>query len=82
MGRKTEKIVKVNLLGLFLVFGLLSCQGNKAPLPFLNIAAVSTNGADTVLKECAPFEFVNQNNQIVSNETLKGKVYIADFFFV
>ncbi|MDG2430967.1 SCO family protein [Flavobacterium sp.] len=27
------------------------------------------------------FELVNQNNQKISNETYKGKVYVLDFFF-
>ena len=27
------------------------------------------------------FSLVNQNNEIITNETYKGKIYIADFFF-
>ena len=28
-----------------------------------------------------PFEFVNQDNQIITNETYKDKIYIVDFIF-
>lgn len=28
-----------------------------------------------------PFEFVNQDNDTITNETYKGKVYVAEFFF-
>lgn len=28
-----------------------------------------------------PFEFINQNNDTITNETYKGKVYVAEFFF-
>lgn len=29
-----------------------------------------------------PFSFMNQDSQIVNNETFKDKVYVADFFFI
>lgn len=28
-----------------------------------------------------PFSFVNQDSVVVNNETVKGKIYVADFFF-
>lgn len=37
--------------------------------------------ADTVYHTIADFEFINQMGQKVTNETVKGKVYVADFFF-
>jgi protein SCO1/2 len=39
---------------------------------------------DTGLKKIGPapkFELIDQNNQKVSNETYKGKVYLVEFFF-
>lgn len=37
--------------------------------------------ADTVYHTIADFEFINQMGQKVTNETVEGKVYVADFFF-
>jgi len=28
-----------------------------------------------------PFEFIDQNSEIITNETYKGKVYVVEFFF-
>jgi protein SCO1 len=36
---------------------------------------------DTIYHTIAPFAFVNQDSQIVDNETVKGKIYVTDFFF-
>ncbi|MEX2513718.1 MAG: SCO family protein [Cyclobacteriaceae bacterium] len=36
---------------------------------------------DTVYHQIAPFKLVNQDGDTVTNETVKGKVYVADFFF-
>lgn len=36
---------------------------------------------DTVWYTIPPFQFVDQDSQVVTNATFAGKVYIADFFF-
>jgi protein SCO1/2 len=36
---------------------------------------------DTVYHTIGGFKLVNQDSAIVTNETLRGKIYIADFFF-
>jgi protein SCO1 len=36
---------------------------------------------DTFYHKIKPFKFVNQVCQVVTNETFKGKIYVADFFF-
>lgn len=33
------------------------------------------------IHKIAPFEFINQNGEIISNKNFEGKIYIADFFF-
>lgn len=38
-------------------------------------------GSDTVFHTIGNFKFVNQDSAIVTNETLKDKIYVADFFF-
>lgn len=36
---------------------------------------------DTIPHTIADFQFLNQDSTLVSNETLEGKIYVADFFF-
>lgn len=36
---------------------------------------------DTVYHTIAPFSFYNQEGKLVNNQTVDGKVYVADFFF-
>lgn len=36
---------------------------------------------DTIPHTIADFQFVDQDSNIVTNETFKGQVYVADFFF-
>jgi protein SCO1/2 len=69
----------------FLVIALasllaISCIRQKEnPLPVLG--ARSFNGTDTTYHTIGKFMFVNQDSQIVTNETFKDKIYVADFFF-
>ena len=36
---------------------------------------------DTIYKTIPPFTFVNQYGHIISEKDLRGKIYVADFFF-
>ncbi len=36
---------------------------------------------DTIYHTIPEFSFVNQDNQITNSSSLKGKIYVADFFF-
>lgn len=38
-------------------------------------------GTDTVYHTIGDFRLVNQDSAIVTNATVKGKIYVADFFF-
>ena len=64
---KTNKLTFLCLLFSILIV-VTSCK-DKKPLPFL---------APTPI---ASFNFLNQDSLSVTNQTFKGKVYIADFFF-
>jgi len=61
--------------------GLLSgCIAKKEePLPVFGEREVV--GADTVYHTIANFKFVDQDSTEVTNDTYKGKIYVADFFF-
>ncbi|HEY0652555.1 MAG TPA: SCO family protein [Chryseosolibacter sp.] len=67
-------------LAIVIVGFAFGCNVKKeAPLPIYGERDVQ-NG-DTVYHTIQPFQFVNQDSQIVTNETFKGKIYVADFFF-
>lgn len=38
-------------------------------------------GSDTIYHTIGNFSFVNQDSSIITNETVEGKIYVADFFF-
>lgn len=65
------------------IAGLLLAACNpqeKQALPYLGNHDI--NGQDTVYHTIPDFAFVNQDSNMVTNETFEGKVYLADFFFI
>lgn len=56
-----------------------SLTKEEKPLPIFGHRTVE--GTDTIYHTIAPFQFVDQDSSIITNETFKGKIYIADFFF-
>jgi protein SCO1 len=72
---------------LCLAMGFGSCKKKTETLPFYHTADFSPIWAaeeavniDT-LHTIAPFSFTDQNNQTITNKTLEGKIYAANFFF-
>lgn len=64
-----------------LALAAFSCsqKEEKKELPFLGRHEYTDT--DTIYHKVADFKFVNQDSAFVTNETLYGKVYVADFFF-
>jgi protein SCO1 len=60
---------------------LIACNTKKEEKPLPIFGEREVIGTDTVYHTIAPFQFVNQDSVIVTNETFRGKIYIADFFF-
>jgi protein SCO1/2 len=59
---------------------LSSCAEKKeAPLPIFGEKEVE--GGDTIYHTIADFKFVDQDSAVVTNDTFKDKIYVADFFF-
>ncbi len=58
---------------------LLSCGSSRKELP--RLGPMTVNGSDTAFYTLPDFEFLDQDSQIVSRESLAGKIYVADFFF-
>lgn len=77
-------------LGLLIVAAWAGCKSKsepKQPLPIFGSRQAITktiNGktvTDTVFQTIAKFKFVNQYGDSVSNKSLDGNIYVADFFF-
>ncbi|MEK6782002.1 MAG: SCO family protein [Bacteroidota bacterium] len=58
---------------------LFSCTTKENSLPIFGERNVV--GRDTVYHKIAHFEFVDQDSAIITNDTFKDKIYVADFFF-
>lgn len=67
-------------LAILLAFTACNIPGGNDTLPILGERDV-VNG-DTVYHTIPDFSFINQDSQVVNNETFAGKAYVADFFFV
>jgi protein SCO1/2 len=71
-------IIQYTLAMLLITLG--SCTTKReAPLPIFGEREVV--GSDTVYHTIADFKFVDQDSVAVTNETYRGKIYVADFFF-
>jgi protein SCO1/2 len=64
---------------LLLVFAACSTSKHEEKLPILGERMVEGN--DTIYHTIADFRFVDQDSNIVTPETFKDKIYVADFFF-
>ncbi len=75
----------MNKFLLILAFGavLWSCQSNMRPdkLPILGVPASDANG-DSIPHRIPDFSLIDQDSNVVNNETFAGKAYVADFFFI
>lgn len=67
--------IKSILIGLLLV----SCGSKETKLPVFGQREVV--GTDTIYHTIAPFAFVDQDSAIITNDTFRDKIYVADFFF-
>jgi protein SCO1 len=65
---------------LFIIVALTMCTEKKdIPLPIYGEREVVGN--DTVYHTIGEFSFLDQDSNVVNNETYNGKIYVADFFF-
>ncbi|WP_299458888.1 SCO family protein [uncultured Microscilla sp.] len=84
---KTGLLIVLLVLPVFLFLFLRTFGENKYKLTIFypqGVDSVKVNGqwkVDSVYHTITPFKFTNQSNQEVSNKEVKGKIYVADFFF-
>ena len=62
----------VPIFGLYLIKDTIFNKDDKSTFPTLKVVS------EIPIPE---FSFINQNNEVITNETYKGKIYIADFIF-
>ncbi len=77
---RSDRIIKL-LLALPLLGMMFGCktEGTQLLLPVLG--EKTFNGRDTVYHTVGSFSLVNQNGEPVTDKTLDGHIYIANFFF-
>ncbi len=63
------------------VLGTIGCTDEPRVLPILGNRDVAPNG-DTIYPTVPDFKFIDQDSQVVTNQTFAGKAYVADFFFI
>ena len=72
---------------LFTALAFTACKRSNNSLPILgnrDVAIKTINGktvTDTVYQTIPAFKYVNQYGDSVTNKTLDGSIYVADFFF-
>lgn len=87
---KKEKQIRRNRILfslLAIIFILASCEEKKPKLPFIgnfDVVYKKVDGqtvTDTVYPTIPKFTYLNEDSVMVTNETFKNKVWIAEFFF-
>lgn len=83
----------VNILAVALLAIAFACSGKESQeedtgnLPILGHSSINEfemEGKvikDTIYHKIADFSFINQDGEVVTNSSVQGKVYVADFFF-
>lgn len=85
--KTTFSILSVLLVSFFFTQCKPAGEKNEAPLPKLgnwHVDEKTVDGKvvqDTVYHKIADFSFTNQDGETVTNASVAGKVYVADFFF-
>lgn len=69
----------LSFLIIILFHGLISCNSKSEKLPI--IGNRDFDGKDTIYPKIPDFSFIDQDSQIITNQTFKDKIYVADFFF-
>ena len=77
--KKAMRFVVYSTVVLFSAGWLWQCTVNDKPLPIFGERVY--DGVDTIYHTVAPFALLDQDSTLISNADVKGKIYVADFFF-
>ena len=84
---KNIPIAIISIIGLFVFISCDTKNYNEFRLPIYTPADLDPDWVDSSLKNSTEahvvndFEFINQNGLVVNEQTIEGKIYIAEFFF-
>ena len=84
---KNIPIAIISIIGLFVFISCDTKNHNEFRLPIYTPADLDPDWVDLSLKNSTDphvvddFEFINQNGLVVNEQTIEGKIYIAEFFF-
>lgn len=77
--------MKNSTLGFMLTLLFWACQPKKLPVlgePETVIKVVDGKETEvTIYPKIPDFSFISHQNQVVTQQSMKGKIYVADFFF-
>jgi len=80
--------MKLNYLILLVaLFTFFQCETSKGTLPYFNSAELTPEWIEAnesrfnSIHTISPFEFTNQNNELINNEIFDEHIYVANFFF-
>ena len=54
---------------------------SSSSLPIIGEKKLAPNGKDTIYHQVPKFSFTNQFGENINENTISGKIYVADFFF-
>ena len=75
------------IIGLTFFVTCACSRAKEAKLPYFNspdFTPLWINESDRLYKDLhtvPPFSFTNQNGQVITQQNVKGRIYVADFFF-
>ncbi|MDV3308136.1 MAG: SCO family protein [Cyclobacteriaceae bacterium] len=65
----------------FVLILLAACSTSKREEKLPIFGQRMVEGSDTIFHTIADFRFVDQDSNVVTQDTFKDKIYVADFFF-
>ena len=71
---------KIICFGIFIFTMHWNCVSKPESLPILGEKKIQ--GTDTIFHKIPNFQFIDQDSQLIDNNTFSGKAYIVDFFFI
>ncbi len=78
-------LFKLTLLSFTVIFVSACSQEKKLPIygerDWVTKTVDGKEVTDTIYHTIPAFKFVNQNNETITENTVKNKIYVADFFF-
>lgn len=81
--QKVVILVSILLLPSLFYLVLHTGENNFHPLPYFGPRTLAEGSStDTIYHSIPNFEFTNHLGETVTQEDYKGKIYVADFFFV